>query len=243
MESPILRSARAALANEPRIDLAHRAIALAFDDGVVTVEGVVPDVGAKKLALASIAATAGVHHIVDRLRASPARHMSDAEVLAHLRAALEAEPVFQGCSVSASPGMVPPARPERGPGGAGPGAGIEVGVRGGVVTLVGEVPSLVHKRLAGVLAWWVPGTADVVNGLEVVPPEEDSDEDLTDAVRIVLEKDPLVDAADVGVIVRGGVVTLIGAVPSPAQREMAEIDAWCVFAVDRVVNRLAVRPL
>ncbi|HEX5022545.1 MAG TPA: hypothetical protein VFX54_17890 [Candidatus Binatia bacterium] len=28
-----------------------------------------------------------------------------------------------------------------------------------------------HKRLAGVLAWWVPGTRDVVDGLEEVPAE------------------------------------------------------------------------
>lgn len=44
-------------------------------------------------------------------------------------------------------------------------------VKKGIVTLNGEVPSLTHKRLAGVLAWWVPGTRDVVNGLEEVPAE------------------------------------------------------------------------
>jgi len=39
---------------------------------------------------------------------------------------------------------------------------------------------------------------DVVNGVEVVPPEEDDDGEITDAVRIALEKDPLVDAGEVG---------------------------------------------
>jgi osmotically-inducible protein OsmY len=36
------------------------------------------------------------------------------------------------------------------------------------------------------------------------------------------------------------VVTLEGLVGSPAERSRAEQDAWCLFAVDRVINRLAV---
>ena len=58
----------------------------------------------------------------------------------------------------------------------------------GVVTLNGEVPSLSHKRLAGVLAWWVPGTRDVINGLEEVPPEEDNDDELIDAMHVACWK-------------------------------------------------------
>ena len=52
-----------------------------------------------------------------------------------------------------------------------PSGSIVIEVKKGIVTLNGEVPSLTHKRLAGVLAWWVPGTRDVVNGLEEVPAE------------------------------------------------------------------------
>ncbi len=34
---------------------------------------------------------------------------------------------------------------------------------------------LIHVRVsAGVLAWWVPGSRDVVNGIAVELPEEDS---------------------------------------------------------------------
>ena len=36
---------------------------------------------------------------------------------------------------------------------------IEIEVKDGVVTLDGRVPGLASKRLAGVLAWWVPGAA------------------------------------------------------------------------------------
>ena len=46
----------------------------------------------------------------------------------------------------------------------------------------GAAISLSHKRLAGVLAWWTPGCRDVVNSLDIVPPERDSDEEVQDAL-------------------------------------------------------------
>ena len=44
---------------------------------------------------------------------------------------------------------------------------IDVEVQDRIVTLNGRVPGLPSKRLAGVLAWWVPGVRDVVNGIEL----------------------------------------------------------------------------
>ena len=119
---------------------------------------------------------------------------------------------------------------------------IELSVADGVVTLDGEAPSLARKRLAGALAWWVPGCRDVVNGLGVEPPETGSDDAIADAVEIVLEKDPFVNAGQIRIGVRNAVVTLTGLVPAESEREMAEFDAWYVFGVDRVVNRIEVRP-
>jgi hypothetical protein len=40
------------------------------------------------------------------------------------------------------------------------------------------------------LAWWVPGSRDVVNGIAVEPPEEDAPIRIEEAVRIALDKDP-----------------------------------------------------
>ncbi|HXJ34045.1 MAG TPA: hypothetical protein VMS22_08385 [Candidatus Eisenbacteria bacterium] len=37
------------------------------------------------------------------------------------------------------------------------------------------------------LGWWVPGSRDVVNDLEVVPFQADSDDEITDAVRSALD--------------------------------------------------------
>ena len=85
---------------------------------------------------------------------------------------------------------------------------IELSVNDGVVLLDDHVPSLAQKRLAGVLAWWVPGSRDVINGMAVEPHEEDNDEELLDAVRLVLEKDPFVNADQIRVSAKQSVITL-----------------------------------
>ncbi len=118
---------------------------------------------------------------------------------------------------------------------------IVVEVRDGVVTLNGEVPSLSHKRLAGVLAWWVAGCRDVINGLAEVPAQQDNDDELTDAVRLALAKDPFVNATKTRVTSKDGVVTLEGLVPNETMRRMAERDAWYVLGVREVVNKIAVK--
>jgi osmotically-inducible protein OsmY len=110
------------------------------------------------------------------------------------------------------------------------------------VLLDDHVTSLIQKRLAGVLAWWVPGSRDVINGMEVAPLQEDSDEEIAKAVCLVLGKDPFVNGERIRVTVKKSVVTLEGDAPSAPQKEMAEFDAWYVFGVDKVDNRLEVRP-
>ena len=110
----------------------------------------------------------------------------------------------------------------------------------GVVTLNGMAESLSHKRLAGVLAWWVPGSRDVVNGIEVSPAMADNDDEVVDAVRLVLEKDPLVNASQIKTRCRNLVVTLDGTVATENGRMAAEADAWYVFGVYGVINKLAV---
>jgi osmotically-inducible protein OsmY len=115
---------------------------------------------------------------------------------------------------------------------------IETEVKDGVIVLNGRVPSLAAKRLAGVIAWWVPGARDVVNGIAVEPPEEDAPIAIEEAVRVALDKDPFVDASQVRVGVRHRTVRLT--VHSQEARDAAEWDAWYVFGVDDVVNELEV---
>ena len=232
----VLDRARAALASEPRLDLHKFPIELSFIEGTLTLEGEVGDVAAKKLALEGVAALPEVTGILDRLRVRPAQPMGDGQIRDLVRDALLQEPAFVDFGIRSRLGErvetvhePPEAR-----------GAIELAVEDGVVALNGRVPGLDDKRLAGVLAWWVPGSRDVINGIAVEPPEEDSDAAILEAVRLVLEKDPFVNASQIRAGVRGSVVTLLGVVPSEAEREMAEFDAWYLFGVDKVDNRIEV---
>lgn len=234
----IVGAVRAALRGRAGINLHSFPLALEFCDGVLTIEGEVADIATKKLALEAAVAVPGVTGIVDRIRVVPAQRMSDAGIRDQLRIAMLQESAFADFTIRERTNGSTETLHE-----AANGKGvIEFEVDDGVVVLNGRVPGLGHKRLAGVLAWWVPGSRDVINGLEDVPEEEDSDAEITDAVRLVLEKDVFVNAGQIRVSTRERVVTLEGLVPKEAEREMAERDAWLVFGVDRVMNRLAVRP-
>ncbi|KYF57127.1 hypothetical protein BE04_44740 [Sorangium cellulosum] len=217
-------------------DLHRYPVRLEYLDGVLTMEGELPDIAAKKRALERGAALPEVRWVADRLRVEPSVGMSDAEVLDHLRDVLLSEPTFDECTVRLRRGGAldvfrEPPRPR---------GALEVAVDEGVVRLEGAAPSLSHKRLAGVLCWWAPGTRDVVNALEVDAPEEDNDDEISDAVRIVLEKDPLLDASEIGVRTERSRVTLRGLVASEEQRRTAEHDAWYVFGVNDVNNEIEV---
>lgn len=233
----VLKEIRAAFEREHRIDLHHHPIAMEFDNGVLTLEGEAPDIAAKKLALEMGGAQKGVRGVVDRLRITPSEHREDGDIRDAVCNFLLQEPTLLNVTVKVwQKGQMETVR----------NAGVEsagtvaVSVENGVITLDGEVLSLSHKRLAGVLAWWTPGCRDVVNGLEVVPPEEDSDDEVADALRLVLEKDPLVHADQIRTSVSNFVVTLDGLAGDEEERKMAELDAWYLFAVDKVINRIEV---
>jgi osmotically-inducible protein OsmY len=232
----VLERVRAALSSEPRLDLHEFPIELSFVEGTLTLEGEVGDVAAKKLVLEQAAALPEVTGILDRLRVRPAQRMGDGEIRDLVRDALLQEPAFADFAIRRwAGGRIETLREPPEARGA-----IELEVEDGIVTLNGQVPGLDDKRLAGVLAWWVPGSRDVINGIAIEPPEGDSDEAILEAVRLVLEKDPFVDASQLRAGVKKALVRLTGVVPSEAEREMAEFDAWYVFGVDKVDNRIGV---
>lgn len=214
-------------------------------DGTLTLEGEVPDVAAKKRALEIAAAHAEVDAVVDRVRVTPAAPMGDAEIRSHLRDFFTQSPDFAGYAVreqssfadsdAAQPTFTTVAGDDRTAR-----SRLDFEVWDGVVILNGPVPSLTAKRLAGAMAWWVPGVRDVVNGLEVSPPEEDAPIRIEEAVRVVLDRDPYLDAGQIRVGARLRTVRLTGLVRSDSLRQMAERDAWCVFGVDEVINEIDV---
>jgi len=235
----LIAQVRAALGRELPVDLRHYPLTLDVGvDGVLIIEGETKSVAAKKLALELAASVPGITGIVDRLRVAPARRMGDGQIRDHIRDAILEEPVFENCALRVrfdgnwqtvrSPNAL-----QR--------SSIDVSVAEGVVTLDGQVGSLSHKCLAGALAWWVPGTRDVINGLEVAPPQEADDAEINEAVRLVLEKDPLINAINIRVTTKNSVVTLDGVAVNEDEKEAAEIDAWCGFGVNRVINRLELK--
>lgn len=232
----VVKRIEAALEQEPRVNRHRDRIDIEFDDGVVTLSGEVSDIAAKRLSLERAAAIPGVHGVVDRLHVRPAEPMGDGEIADHVERFLTGEPIFDDCAISRRVGetheIVRPREPGRHQ------WWIEIRVDDGIVTLDGEVPSLSHKRLAGAMAWWVPGSRDVINGLGVVPDEEDNDGEILDALRLVHEKDPLLDAGQIRATCKNSIVTLDGYARNDAERNLAEFDAWAVFGVDGVVNRI-----
>jgi osmotically-inducible protein OsmY len=239
-ELELLAKVRAALRSEPRLGPSFHASELRIEpDGVLVLAGEVPSVAAKKLALERVAALGGIAGIVDRLHVQPATRMTDKEIRVHLRDMLIEDLSFRELEIR-----------ERGASGYQLVRGVPTGARGnidtevqdGVVTLNGRVPGLTSKRVAGVMAWWVPGVRDVVNGIAVEPPEDDGPDVIAEAVRVVLEKNPFVNASQIRVDVIGTTVRLLGLVPSQIEKEAAERDAWCIFAVDKVINEIEVRP-
>ncbi|MGK4005229.1 BON domain-containing protein [Sorangium sp. So ce1036] len=230
---------RAALGRALRCDPDRLPIGLKEEGGVLTLQGEVPDIAAKRRALKEAAAVAEVRRVADQLHVKPAVRMGDGAIRDHLRDALIAECAFQECAVRVRDrgtleSVRTPIGTVRGT--------IDVSVDDGVVTLDGSVPSLVHKRLAGALAWWIPGSRDVANALEIAPPEEDNDDQITEAIRAAHERDPLVDAVAIGVRTQSSVATLYGTATSEEQKAAAERDAWCTLGVDDVVSQIQVVP-
>jgi osmotically-inducible protein OsmY/uncharacterized protein (DUF697 family) len=225
------------LEKDASIHVRHRPIWAAVSDGVLSIGGEVADIASKRRALARVIELGEARRVIDRVRVAPAVPTEDGTVRAHVRDAFLGESAFDECGLTlAHDGREDMARDA----GREARGSVHLSVEDGVVLLEGFVPTLAHKRLLETLAWWVPGTCDVRNALDVRSPEEENDDEISDAVRTALEKEPLVDAAQLRVDTRDGEVTLRGTLPSAEQRLIAERDAWCVPGVREVLDRIEI---
>ena len=234
----MMSAVRAALEKCPEVNLHDSSIELAVHDGVLIMTGEVPDIIARRGAHLAAVQALGVERVQDELRVTPAVRHSDAEIVRFLERLLMQESAFRDYQNRVVAGS---SVQQAGTGNAPQDQTITASVRDAVVTLEGAVGSLTHRRLADVLAWWTPGVCGVRNFLHVTPDEQDTDAEVTDALRIILEKRPSLDAAAIGVRVQDRRVTLEGVVASEAQRRTAEECAWYVLGVHGVHNRLEVR--
>jgi len=236
-EEHVIATIAAMLEQDPYVDIRQFPLQLEFASGLLTISGEVEHIMAKKRALEVAGAISGVERIVDRLRLVPASPMQDGEIRDHVCNSLISENYLGTCAVWAivkgKAEVVREADQDMD-------GNIDVEVKDGVVVLNGAVSSLSAKRLAGVMAWWVPGSRDVINGLEVIPPQEDSDDEVVDAVCLVLERDPFVNASQIRVRSSNYNVILEGVVRNQLEKKFAESDAWYVFRVDGVTSLLQV---
>ena len=231
------RKIHAALEREPRINIHRHPIRIESRDGAVTLEGEVADVAAKKLALEAAASADGVSGVVDRLRVAPGEARGDGAVRDSLVRTLLQQPEFRNCTILSTTNQRTESHHSADSESVGE---VQISVADGVIALEGHVISQSHKRFAGVLAWWTPGRRDVVNSLEVTPAYEDGDDEVAEVLGLVLEADPLLHAERIRARCEGKVVILEGSVRTEHQKSRAELDAWSLFGVDRVDNRLQV---
>jgi len=238
----ITRRIHGLLERERRINLHRFPIHISNADGVAVLEGEVGDIAAKKLALELASSVPRVRGVVDRLRVAPGARpgegrRGDGEIRDSLARRFLEQPEFRNCTLRTHTNERDEMLREANGDGVGD---IEVSVTDGVIVLEGRVISQPHRLFAGVLAWWTPGRRDVVNALAVAPAYDERDDEVAEALRLVLEADPEIDAALVRPMCRQWIVTLEGNVPTEEQKRRAEMDAWYLSGVDKVINKLQV---
>ena len=239
-ESDVSKEVKAALEIDPRVDLHRFPISVVHDgNDSLRLEGEVESIAAKRVAVALAQRVSGMERIIDALRLVPAEPRGDGEIRDAFARGLLQQPELRNCTLRQdNRGRIEMVQEGHGDW---PSGEIAFAVDDGVVALDGKVISLSHKRMIEALAWWTPGCRHVVNQLRVDPAEDDNDDELADAIRLVFEMDPLIHSDQIGIKAEGGVVTLGGVLSRDEERRIAERDAWSVWGVADVRNQIQVQ--
>lgn len=237
-----LKAAHAALTQEAhlnsRIDQQAGEVRLHMEADALIVEGEVEDIVLKRRAVLAVMEAVTEIDVVDHLNVRPVEVVGDEALRVTVLRNLEEEGGLLRCSlwIGGNDADAGPVREQvdesRGR--------ISVSVHDGVVVLDGYVQSLTERRLAEVNAWWARGCQRVDNQLQVIPAEEDNDDELNDAVLMTLEKDPLIHADQLQVATRHGIVKLRGVVNNETQKDIVVMTPWYVPGVKGVEDQLQV---
>ena len=233
----IEQAIRLAIEDQPRLTTECRSVSIELHPDVLVLDGLVETIAAKRRLAFLAARNGGGLGVLDRVGVQTATLREDAEIVIDLIEALQYEPIFQEYRVLALPADAMSLPDHIAPT---ENSTIGVAVGAGTARLLGIVASLFHRRIAEVLCWWIPGVTDVNNHLYVMPSETDSDQEITNAVRVALHKDPWLNAPNVTVCTRAREVSLAGTLPDAVQRHRAECDAWYVRGVHEVVNNIEI---
>jgi osmotically-inducible protein OsmY len=238
-ETDIGKEVKAALEVDPRVDLHRFPINVVNDGDGLRLEGEVESIAAKRVALVLAQRVSGMQRVIDELRLVPVEPRGDGDIRDSFARGLLHQPELRNCTLrqhnKGREELVQEAHDDW------PSGELAFGVLDGVLTLDGKVISLSHKRMIEAIAWWTPGCRHVVNRLQVEPAEDDNDDELADAVRLVFEMDPLIHADQIGIKAERGVITLGGVLQRDEERRMAEMDAWSVWGVADVRNQIQVQ--
>jgi osmotically-inducible protein OsmY len=212
-DSDIKRDVEAELQSDPTVDATD--IAVAVNNGVVTLTGFVRSYSEKLEAEAAAKRVVGVVGLANDLevRLSAADQRPDPEIARDAVAALRARLPFSANQ-------------------------IRVVLDKGWVTLEGQVEWNYQREEAERAVRRLKGVRGVINTIQLKPSVEPSEikRKIEDAFRRSAE----IDASRVTVETNGGEVILKGAVRSWAERQEAERAAWKAPGVTRVVNHIAI---
>jgi len=210
-------SIRAAVEGELIFDQALKLnrIGVQVNDAIVTLDGEVTNVLAKRRA-ADIAETVrGVRAVVNKINVEPMEHLSDTAIRENVSQALVQDSATRRYR-------------------------LDVEVDDHVVTLKGNLGSHQQSLLAEKVASYVRGVKEVKNEILVTYKKERSDEQIKAEVEKTLEWNALVDDELIDVNVDDGRVKLSGKVGSLAEKSVASIDAWVQGVKDVVIDNLEV---
>lgn len=236
----IVNYLKARLEQDTRVNLHDSPLTIRIENNNVILEGRLDDIAEKRAAIDTVTRVLlklGRWHIIDRLHVKTTRHRENPELRDAVVTALCNEPVFRDYSLLTKVADQIRIHRDQGSGS----TVIIATIDHGCISLAGQVESLSHRRLAEVLMWWTDGCEFVDNQLQIVPPERDTDNEITDAIRCVLEKDPLVHAGQLLVGTAAGVVIMNGSVASEEEKKLAIRDAWYVPGVADVVDHIQAR--
>ncbi len=117
-------------------------------------------------------------------------------------------------------------------------AELTVHYRAGTAFVEGTVSNLRQMWLIGEVVRQIPGVAEVVNKLRVVPLLVLDDKDLKEQVKATVSRNDKINKPDISIEVNNGVVYLIGIVNTAVEKHLVEHEIGAIPGVRGIVNEI-----